>query len=168
MLLDYQMIVEKKLMQRLGWQKIVEKPRIYEPVVQQQQPRERPARVNDLILTGIVHIGDDTIALVEDVSSGEAYFLKEGDRLKDYSVESISEENIVLVNEDSRITPALGSKTQYDSSGHILTSQPPNTQTVSDAVNSTDKASESPDEDTSKMSLLEQMRARRRRELGTE
>lgn len=158
---DYQMVIEKNLMERLGWQKIVERPRRYEPVVQPQQRLEQPEPVNDLVLTGIVRLDGDNVAIVEDVSSGEAYFLKKGDKLKDYFVESVTEKNMVLVNGDSRLTPALGSKAQYDSSGHILTTEAPSAQKVEAAVKDTGKSDAT-------MSLIERMKAQRRRELGTE
>ncbi len=158
---DYQMVIERNLMERLGWQKTVETPRRYEPVVQPQQRPEQPEPVNDLVLTGIVRLGDDNVAIVEDVSRGEAYFLKKGDKLRDYFVESVTEKNIVLVNGDSRLTPALGSKAQYDSSGHILASELPNAQKVENAVKDTGESDVT-------MSLIERMKAQRRRELGTE
>lgn len=157
---DYQMVIEKNLMERLGWQKTVKTPRRYEPVVQLQQRPEQPEVVNDLVLTGIVRLDGDNVAIVEDVSRGEAYFLKKGDKLRDYYVEAITEENIVLVNGDSRLTPALGSKVQYDSSGHILTSELPNVQKVEAAVKDTDKSDAT-------MSLIERMKAQRRKELGS-
>jgi len=158
---DYQTVIEKNLMERLGWQRIVETPRRYEPVVQPQQRPEQPKPVNDLVLTGIVRLDGHNVALVEDVSREEAYFLKKGDKLRDYFVESIAEESIVLVNGDSRLTPALGSKAQYDSSGHILASELPNAQKVENVVKDTN-------ESAAKMSLIERMKAQRRRELETE
>lgn len=159
---DYQMVIEKNLMERLGWQKTVEISRSrYEPVIQPQQRPEQPEPVNDLVLTGIVRLDGDNVAIVEDVSSGEAYFLKKGDKLRDYFVEAVTEKNMVLVNGDSRLTPALGSKTQYDSSGHILTTEAPSAQKAETAVKDTGKSDAT-------MSLIERMKAQRRRELGTE
>lgn len=159
---DYQMVIEKNLMERLGWQKTVEISRSrYEPVVQPQQRPEQLEPVNDLVLTGIVRLDGDNVAIVEDVSSGEAYFLKKGDKLKDYFVEAVTEKNMVLVNGDSRLTPALGSKAQYDSSGHILTTEAPSAQKVEAAVKDTGKSDAT-------MSLIERMKAQRRRELEAE
>lgn len=166
---DYEMVTENNLLRPLGWEKPVEIPRVREPVVRRERRWERPVSLSDLVFTGIVRLGDDTIAIVEDASSGKAYFLKEGDMLKDHSVESIAEENIVLVSGDSRITSTLGSKTRYDSSGRILISELASTQEArEDVAKNTDEAPALSDESTPDLSLIERMRARRRRELESE
>ena len=163
----YEMITERNLLRPLGWEKPVETPRIEKPVIQRRQPRERPIPVDELILTGIVHLDNESIALVEDVSSGKAYFLRKGDKLRNYSVEAIAEENIVLVNEDSKLTHALGAKVQYNSNRQISTSEQYNNQTTNDTAQNADTESDSQDEgDTANLSLIERMKARRRRELG--
>lgn len=167
-LLDYQIVSENNLLRPLGWQKTIAKPQTYKPVVQQRQQYTPPESTNDLILTGIVSLSGEYTALMEDTSKGKAYFLKEGDKLKDYYVESITAENITLVNGNSILTPDLGSKAQYNSSGQILALGLARSQKPRDiAKNSNEKPASSGD-DASSLSLIEQMKARRRRETGQE
>lgn len=165
---DYQVIIKNDLLKPLGWQETVYTPPPPEPVVQRGIKQERRAPTNDLVLTGIVRLGAAPTALVEDASKGEAYFLREGDKLKDYIVEAIGEESITLANESSRIVVALGSKTNYGSNGRVLISEMTDGQTTGDSVESTDEKTASSDEGTANMSLIEQMKARRREELGQE
>ncbi len=165
---DYQVVVEHDLLKPLGWQKTVATPPPPKPVVQREVRQERPAPTNDLVLTGIVNLGGEPIALMEDTSSGKAYFLKEGDKLKDYLVEAISEKNIVLANGSSRLTPSLGSKAQYDSNGRISISQLTDERAIGGSMKSTDEKVASSDGEPANLSLIERMKARRRRELETE
>jgi hypothetical protein len=165
---DYQVIIENDLLRPLGWQKTIAAPSSPEPVVQRQMPRERPAPTNDLILTGIVHLGEESIALIEDISKGEAYFLREGDKLKDHVVEAIGEESITLVNENSKLTPTLGSMAHYGSSGQILMSELTDRQTTRNVAKNTGEKAASSGESSANLSLIERMKARRREELGQE
>jgi hypothetical protein len=163
---DYRLIIENDLLKPLGWQKIKELPPAPpEPVVQKEEPRERSKPPNEMVLTGIVYLEEERVALMEDISLGEAYFLKEGDKIKDYLVESIAEEDIVLArldNEDIKITTALGAKAQYGQDGSVLLPERRYEQ-------QTEYPIESPDKDNSaNLSLIEQMKARRRRELERE
>jgi hypothetical protein len=165
---DYQMIVEGNLFRRLGWQKAVEIPSLPEPVVQRERPYERPKPPNYLTLTGITYLAQEPMALIEDVSKGEAYFVKEGDRLKDYVVETITEENIILVNGNSRITVALGTRTNYNSDGELLATAMAEGQMTESVVEESNEKPAPLEEDTASLSIIERMRARRRKELGQE
>lgn len=165
---DYQVIVKNDLLKPLGWQETVYTPPPPEPVVQREIKQERRAPTNDLVLTGIVSLGADLTALVEDASKGEAHFLREGDRLKNYIVEAIGEESITLTSENSRIVVALGSKTNYGSDGRVSTSELTNGQPTEDSVRSADERTASSDENPANLSLIERMKARRRKELEKE
>jgi hypothetical protein len=156
---DYRTIVEHDLFRPLGWQKTVENPPDPEPVVKREIRRELPVRTNNLVLTGILQLEGESIALVEDISVGEGYFLREGDRLKDYLVEEIAEEDILLVSNDSTIRTALGS---------ITLSEQSHKEAANSVVESPGDESASPDEISPNLSLIEQMKARRRKELEAE
>ena len=77
---------------------------------------------------------------------------------------------IVLINEGSKLTRSLGATIQYDSDRRNFMSRQFNSQTISDTANEiakdTSEKADSQDENTEGMSLLERMKARRRRELG--
>ncbi len=165
---DYQMIVEDNLFRRLGWQKTVEIPSLPEPVVQRERPFERPRQPNYLTLTGITYLAQEPMALIEDGSRGQAYFVKEGDRLKNYVVETITEENIVLVNGNSRITVALGTRTNYNSDGELLADATVEGQITGSIMEDSSEESSPLETDTAELSIIERMRARRRKELGQE
>lgn len=165
---DYQIIVEDNLFRRLGWQKIVEIPSLPEPIVQRERPNERPEPPNYLILTGITYLVQEPMALIEDISRGEAYFVKEGDKLKNYVVENITEENIILVNGNSRITVALGTRTNYNSDGELLATAMAEGQMTESIMEESNEEPDPLEEDTASLSLIERMRARRRKELGQE
>jgi len=165
---NYQVAIEQDLLKPLGWEKTVAKPPPSRPAVQRKRPQRRPEPTNDLVLTGIVNLGEEPIALVEDTSNGKAYFLKKGDKLKDYLVEAITEENIVLANGDSKLTPALGSKAYYDSSGKISMSGVTGEQVGRDSTGGADGETDSSDVASDNLSLIERLKARRRKELGQE
>ena len=167
---DYQVVIESNLLRPLGWQRTVAPPA---PVVQRpaRMPTRTPEPVNDLIFTGIVNLDGQNVALIEDVPAQKAYFLKEGDKLKDYTVESVGEESVVLVNNDSKIVSVLGSRAYYNPRKQILIPNLANALISRDIVKNTDEESASVDtvnERPSNLSLIEQMRARRRKELGQE
>lgn len=168
---DYQVVTENDLFKPLGWQKTIEstkiipKPIVQQRVVEQQNP---PEPVNELVLTGIVRLGDELVAIVEDAQKGEAHFLRKGDRLKDYTVETIAEDKIILVNDGSMILSTLGSKTYYNSNGQFLISQRTDLPATGDAMRSTNEKPAPLDEGSADTSLIERMKARRRKELGQE
>ena len=108
------------------------------------------------------------MALIEDVSRGEAYFVKEGETLKNHVVENITEENIVLVNGNSRITVALGTRTNYNSDGELVATAMAEDQMTGSIEEESNEEPTPPEEDTASLSIIERIRARRRRELGQE
>jgi hypothetical protein len=165
---DYQMVVEDNLFRPVGWQKTVEIPSLPEPVVPRERPYERPDPPNYLTLTGITYLAQEPMALIEDVSRGEAYFVKEGDGLKDHVVENITEDNIVLVNGNSRITVALGMRTDYNSDGELLAIAMAEGQIAGSIMEESSEKPAPSEEDTTSLSIIERMRARRRKELGQE
>jgi hypothetical protein len=165
---DYQMIVEGNLFRRLGWQKTVEIPSLPEPVVQRERPFERTRPPSYLILTGITYLAQEPMALIEDVSRGESYFLKEGDMLKNHVVEAITEENIILVNGNSRITVALGTRTNYNADGELLATAMAEGQMPESIMKESNEEPAPLEENTASLSIIERMRARRRKELGQE
>jgi len=165
---DYQMIVEGNLFRRLGWQKTVEIPSLPEPVVQRERPYKPPEPPNHLILTGITYLAQEPMALIEDISEAEAYFVKEGDKLKNHVVENITEENIILVNGNSRITLALGTRANYNSDGELLATAIAEGQMPESIMKESNEEPAPLEENTASLSIIERMRARRRKELGQE
>jgi hypothetical protein len=149
-----------------------EEPPQIKPVIQveakKEPPKIPPEPINDLVLTGIVYINNVPLALIEDSSKGKSYFLKKGDKLKDYTVDNVKEGEISLVNENSRITLTLGSKTYYNTNGKLLASAPTNIQTSERVMEKPSEKSVSSKEETPNLSLIEQMKARRKKELGQE
>ena len=112
-------------------------------------------------------MGSEPMALIEDTSKGEAYFLKKGDKLKDYVVEAVTEESIVLANEESKLNPTLGSKAYFSTSGRIFMSEFTDRQAVESPAKSASETA-SLDEGSADLSLIERMKARRRKEMGSE
>ncbi|MEK7398687.1 MAG: hypothetical protein AAB116_17275 [Candidatus Poribacteria bacterium] len=177
---DCQIIVRRNLFEPLGG-------RIAEPtlaktinqviVAKQEPPKPPPDPIYDLILTGIVYNGNELLALIEDSSKGRSFYLRKGDKLKDYYVEKITDREVVLMNGDSKITQALGSKTYYNINGKLLASRPANAPI---AMNETSNRSEpsvaksepgssaSSNNGNANLSLIEQMKARRKKELEQE
>jgi hypothetical protein len=168
---DCQIIAKKNLFEQLGGRK-EEPPQIIKPVIQveakKEPPRIPPEPINDLVLTGIVYINNVPLALIEDSSKGKSYFLKKGDKLKDYTVDNVKEGEISLVNENSKITLTLGSKTYYNTNGKLLASAPTNIQTAERVMEKPSEKSASSNEGNTNLSLIEQMKARRKKELGQE
>ena len=156
--LEYQVIAENNLFRPLGWKKEVLKettPKTETTFV--EIPRERPAPTYNLSLTGIAQNGSSWIAIVEDETKKEAYFLNRGEKLKDSFVEEISEEHIILVVGDAKTQLSLGESIKYDENEQILVN------TIAHRIVAP-KMEKS--EDT--QSLIEQMKARRRKELVQE
>jgi len=169
---DYDLVAEKNLFNRLGWEKIIQESLPEPVVIRNNEPRERQRDTepnSDLILTGIVSLAGEPMALVEDTSAGKGYFLREGDKLKDYLVEAIDEESITLARGDSKLMPNLGSDTRYNSSERIVISRSTREQRPesisSESINAETASS---DENPANLSLIERMKARRRKELGHE
>jgi hypothetical protein len=120
------------------------------------------------MLTGITYLAEEPMALIEDVSKGEAYFLKEGDRLKDYVVAAIGEENITLVNGNSKMRASLGKRTYYNADGELLAAGSADSQATESIMSNLSEESDSSEDDAADLSIIERMKARRRKELEQE
>jgi len=163
---DYQVIVENDLLKPLGWYKIVETaPTPSRPMVRREIPRDPPKPLNYLMLTGITYLSEEPMALIEDVSGGESYYLRKGEKLKDYVVADIEEENIVLVNGNSKFTATLGMRTYYNANGGLLTTGATESQFAESPLEESSEGSDSLGGDATNLSLIERMRARRRSQL---
>ncbi len=167
---DCQVIIQNSLFEQLGGRRIerqiVELPPKTE--ITTEVPQTYSAPPNYLSLTGIVYLNGEHLALIEDSSKGKSYFLKKGDRIRHYTVEEITGKEITLVNENSRIVQSLGSKTYFSTDGDMLASG----SSVPDSSNNVKVKSVSEsvlsDNKDSNLSLIEQMRIRRKKELGQE
>lgn len=190
---DCQVIIRRNMFEPLGGRRIEGSltKQITQPNVpmKQEPPKPPPDPIYELTLTGIVLINNELMALIEDSSRNRSYYLKKGDKLKDYTVDEIKDTEMILTNGDSRITQKLGSKTYYNQNGKLLATRPSyssssliaarestdrSNQPV--AANNTDNVSASQSSSSSEssgsiggnLSLIEQMKARRKRELGQE
>jgi type II secretory pathway component PulC len=162
---DYQIIIKDNLFRTLGAEELVEiKPVVQETVIQ-PKPQFRPNPPGELLLTGIVRLGDKTMALMEDTSTKKSYFLGAGDSLKDYLIESVGDQSITLVNKGSSVVCKLGDKVYYSKNGVSQIPETTNEQKSEAVAANADKSSSSPDGSSSTLSLIEQMKARRRKEL---
>ena len=165
---DYEVIVENDLFRPLGWQKEIQLPEeltstvIPEPIVEILPPPP----TYTLVLTGIAKNGSDWIAVVEDRQQNEGAFFRRGEMLKDVHVQDIMSEHITLTRGEKTVQLALGESIEYgidgrlrfDTTGAAKMSELPNeTGTLSETQADSD--------DDGEQSLIEQMRARRRKEL---
>lgn len=190
---DCQVIVRKNIFEPLGGRHIEvsltkQTAQLTMPT-KQEPPKPPPDPIYELTLTGIVLMNNELMALIEDSSRNRSYYLKKGDKLKDYAVDEIKDNEIILVNGDSKITQKLGSKTFYNQNGRLLATRPSytssslvvsaglneradqpvatsNTNNVS--ANQSSSSSELSGNVGANLSLIEQMKARRKRELGQE
>lgn len=171
---DYQFVIKDNLFRKLGTEDIVATPVVQEKPIR-QEPEVRRIQPGELMLTGIVNIGDNLTALVEDVPMKKAYFLGTGDKIKNYTVEEINRQSVILVSGESKIICALGKKVYYSKDdGSLISNTNFNissqqiaqaTQTNTTNIVSAEKIPPSPNENSSNLSLIEQMKARRRKEL---
>lgn len=172
--MKYQVVVENNLFRPLGWKKEVLKettPKTENPVVENR--RERPSPTYNLSLTGIAQNGSQWVAIVEDESKREGYFLHRGEKLKNALVSEIFAEYIILVVGDTKTQLSLGGSIKYNANGEIMlntiTTQKPDL-SISESFNEVYRTQiriPNSDEDVQK-SLIERMKARRRKELGQE
>jgi hypothetical protein len=163
---DCQVIFQNNLFEPLGGRRLEpQKVEIVATNPQVEPPKPPAEKLNEITLTGIVYIDNEYQALIEDSGRGKSLYLKKGDKIKDYFVESITKDTMVLTNEETRLTKALGSKTYYNNNGKLLASgSQPSTEFASKPTIQSD-ASEKED---ANLSLIERMKARRRKELGQE
>ena len=163
---NYEIIAENNLFRPLGWKREVQSPdvptAIPEPVA--KTPPLPPTYT--LVLTGIAKNGADWIAVVEDRKQDEGAFLRRGEMLKDVHVQDIMSEHITLTRDEMTVKLVLGESIEYgidgrlrfDTAGAARISKLPNeTRALSETQTDGD--------DNGEQSLIERMRARRRKEL---
>lgn len=165
--MEYQVIVENNLFRPLGWRKEVVKKTMPTETVVIEIPKERPAPTYNLTLTGIAQNSSQWIAIVEDETKKEGYFLHRGEKLKNALVSEISAEYIILVVGDTETQLSLGGNIKYNANGEIMLNTITTTQKPDFLIPNPEFHTPNSDEDTTK-SLIERMKARRRKELGQE
>jgi hypothetical protein len=166
-LLDYQIIVRNDLFDPLGGQRALTLATVSSPqqMTQAEKKQAPPEPLYKLTFTGVVQLESADSAIVEDFSKNKAYYLKKGDKLKDYTVDAITEDSITLSNGNSKFTTRIGSAFYYNSGGQISTSEPSNNQIVAKASDSKTEETTSINSGSANLSLIEQMKARRKKEL---
>jgi hypothetical protein len=164
---DYQIIVKNDLFDPLGGQRslTVAKVSLPQQMTQVEKKQAPPDPLYKLTFTGVVQLESEDSAIVEDLSKNKAYYLKKGDKLKDYTVEAITEDSITLSNGNSRFTTRIGSAFYYNTSGQISTSEPSNNQVIAKVSDSKTEETTSISSGSANQSLIEQMKARRKKEL---
>jgi len=168
---DYQVIVRNDLFKPLGILQTVPVVATSLPkqIVQTEKQQPPPEPIYKLVFTGVVQLGSEYSALIEDSSKNKAYYLKKGERLKDYTIEAITDDNLILSNGNSKITIRMGSAAYYNSSGQITTSVSQNNQIVAKPpekkAEETVSLNNSSASGSGNLSLIEQMKARRQKEL---
>ena len=162
---DYQIIVKNDLFDPLGGQRALTVATVPQQMAQVEKKQAPPDPLYKLTFTGAVQLESEYSAIVEDTSKNKAYYLKKGDKLKDYAVEAITEDSIVLSNGNSKFTTRIGSVFYYNTSGQISTSEPLNNQIVAKASDNKTEETASLNSSSANLSLIEQMKARRKKEL---
>ena len=166
-LTDYDIIAENNIFRPLGWKREnpvpVTSTVVPEPIA---ETLPAPPPTYALILTGIAKNGADWIAVVEDRERNEGVFLRSGETLKDVRVEGIMSEYITLTRGEMTVQLALGEGIEYGGDGRVRF----DTAGIAKMPNPTDKTSTFSEtkidgDGGDEKSLLERMRARRRREL---
>ena len=166
---DYEIITENDLFRPLGWKKEIQSPEeppltvTPEPIVEIPPPPP----TYTLVLTGIAKSGLGWIAVVEDRKRDEGAFLRRGEMLKDVRVQDIMSEHIMLARDDMTVQLALGESIEYGVDGRLRfdtagTAKIPKPSNKTGALSQTQADSG----DDGEQSLIERLRARRRRELN--
>ena len=162
---DYEVITENDLFRPLGWKREDQSPAEPPPTVTSEPIVEipPPPPTYTLVLTGIAKNGSDWIAVVEDRKQNEGAFLRRGETLKDVRVQEIMPEHITLTRDEITVQLALGQSIEYGVDGR-LRFDTAGAAKMSALLNQSEKPSET--QADSEQSLIERMRARRRRELA--
>lgn len=163
-LYDYNIITRKDIFKPLG--AIVATPirqANEQPMPKEEQRQAPPEPMYKLALTGVVNIDGKNIALVEDSNRNQAYYLTEGEKLKDYFVQSISDDKMILRKAQDTYTFEVGSSIYYNKDGLITSRTVQSHELFSERQGSEGKEQVSLE---NKTSIIERMRARRRSELG--
>ncbi len=165
---DYEVIVENDLFRPLGWNKEIQLPEeptstvTPEPIVEIRPPPP----TYTLVLTGIAKNGSDWTAVIEDRKQNGGAFFRRGEMLKDVRVQDIMSEHITLTRGEMTVQLVLGESIEYgidgrlrfDTAGAVKMPELPN---KTGALSETQVNSD----DDGEQSLIEQMRARRKKEL---
>lgn len=168
----YGAISEHNLFRPVGWEPQVAARSTAPPPMRRpsRAAPERPAPAYYLTLTGIAQNGTQSLAVLEDSQQNDGYLLHAGDNVQDAHVSAIAEAHITLARGNATAQLALGESIQYNGRGQILLGvvasreigfASPRGAASADST----MASETGDSD-SQLSVLERMRARRRRELA--
>ena len=162
---DYEVITENDLFRPLGWKREDQSPAEPTPTVTSEPIVEipPPPPTYTLVLTGIAKNGSDWIAVVEDRKQNEGAFLRRGETLKDVRVQEIMPEHITLTRDEITVQLALGQSIEYGVDGR-LRFDTAGAAKMSALLNQSEKPSET--QADSEQSLIERMRARRKRELA--
>lgn len=164
----YEAITQHNLFRPLGW----EPPkRTTTTLIPEHTPPVEPEPASQpqphyLTLTGIAQDGAESIAILEDSDRSATYFLRAGEKLKQGRIRAIHPEHIVMIQDEAEAEVALGKSVPYNGNGHLLFGSLQRHSPIprADADRLTmDSGAEDTQEATS---LLEQMRARRRKELA--
>lgn len=165
---DFEVIAENNLFRPLGWKREVRSQEELTPTVVPELIVETPPPppTYTLVLTGIAKNGSDWIAVIEDRKRAEGAFLRRGETLKDVRVQDIMSEHITLVRDDTILQLALGESIEYGVDGR-LRFDTAGTAKISKLPNETNAPAETEVDsgDDGEQSLVERMRARRKREL---
>lgn len=176
---NYQVIVEDNLFRPLGWEKEViekDKPRrkslveIPPVAVPQERPKPDPStgsgHAYNLTLTGIAQNGSEWVAILEDPTRNEGHFLHLGEKFKNSLISEISPEHIILAQGNVQAQLSLGENIQYDTNEQILIDSINNSQETSLRAKRSNQIR--PRNEVAQASLIERMKARRRKELEDE
>ena len=166
---DYEVIAENDLFRPLGWKREIQLPKAPTPTVTPEPIVEipPPPPTYTLVLTGIAKSGSNWIAVVEDQKWDEGAFLRRGEMLKDARVQEIMSEHITLTRDEMTVQLVLGGSIEYGVDGRLRFDtagavKMPELSNKTGALSQTQADSG----DDGEQSLIEQMRARRRRELN--
>lgn len=163
-LYDYNVIIKRDIFRPLGLTFALPNRSVTEqPTPKDEQRQQPPEPTYKLAFTGVVNIDGKNIALIEDSNRNQAYYLTEGAKLKDYLVDSVSDDKIVLRKDQDIFTFNVGSSIYYNKDGLITSRNVQSHELFSERR-------ESKGEDRVSLgnnaSIIERMRARRRLELG--
>ena len=165
----YGAIAEKNLFRPLGWEPTVPAPT--RPTAPPSLPPRPSVQVREVIpyftLTGIVQDGTDRLAVLEGSNTQDVYFVRPGEQLMGATLSMIRADHVVFKQDGREAEVALGQRISCDAGGTLLLSSvfaageaSPEGRPESTAISAT-----STETDDVQTSLLERMRARRRREV---
>jgi hypothetical protein len=167
---SYGMVAESTLFRPLGWQKTVvqEEVAAVAPRMAQEAPLVRKPSYPALTLTGIVQNGAERLAIIEDGAINKGYFLSQGEKIKDFEISEILSDHVLLANGSQSTSFSLGDSIHYDPGGRILLDVIADQTEYRGSIQKSPQQQGSTESEGEQMSLIERLRARRRKELGEE